>query len=392
MKDSNKFLSTIQIGITLAGFLSSAVASDAFSDRLITLAQTQFPNLSAATFKPIAMVVVTLILSYFTIVFGEMVPKRIGMAYAEKISYAVVHLINILSKLTSPIVKLLSASTNLIVRLLGIDPDQDTEIITEEEIRMMVDVGEEKGNIRENEKTMIFNIFNFDNQPVTDIMTHRTDMKAIDINSSPEAIREFLFNEPYSRYPIYEESIDSIVGVIHLKDILKTQKDGVFHDFDIRDIMRPAYYVPDSIYTDELFYDLQSKKIHIAIVVDEYGGTAGLVTIEDLLEEIVGEIFDEYDVEEDLEIEKVNDHQFLIDGDVPLDHVEQMIFIDLPLDDYETLSGFIVGTIGHLPTADDINKTIVYNGYEFKILDVSSHYIERIQLTKLPNTEHDDAK
>lgn len=391
LKDSNKFLSTIQIGITLAGFLSSAFASDAFSDRLISLIQTQVPNLNPTTFKPVAMTLVTLILSYFTIVFGEMVPKRIGMTYAEKISYSVVYIINFMSKITTPVVSLLSGSTNIVVRLLGIDPDADTEEITEEEIRMMVDVGEEKGNIRENEKTMIFNIFNFDNQPVTDIMTHRTDILAVNVESTPEEVRDFLFNQRYSRFPIYEESLDKIIGVIHLKDLLKTMKDGKFEDFNLRQIMRPAYFVPDTIYTDEVFYDMQSKKIHLAIVVDEYGGTAGLITIEDLLEEIVGEIFDEYDEEEDKEIEKVNDRQFLIDGDVPLDHVEQMIYIDLPLDDYETLSGFMVGLLGQLPQLEDIGRTFEFNGYVFKILDVSQHYIERIELTKLPDPEQDDA-
>lgn len=390
LQDSNRFLSTIQIAITLAGFLSSAFASDAFSDVIARWIVSIMPALNMGTIKTVSMIIVTLILSYFTLVLGELVPKRIGMNSPEKVSYALVNLINVISIITKPIVKFLSLSTNFVVRLLGIDPNKADDLVTEEEIRMMIDASQERGAIMDTEKKLIENVFEFDNTPVSDIMTHRTDMIAVDINEDLNVITEIIFNERFTRLPIYEDSIDNITGVLHLKDLLKLDyKNELTHE-NLLAILRKPYYVPDSIECDELFFDMQRDKMHIAIVIDEYGGTAGLVTIEDLIEEIVGNIFDEYDDDEHEELVKLEDFTYLINGDVSLDNVENTIFDDLPLDDYDTLSGFIIGQLGRLPQKSDLHRMINYNNYDYTILEIDDKVIGRVKLVRNPMEVEDE--
>ncbi len=389
LQDSNRFLSTIQIAITLAGFLSSAFASDAFSDVIANRLTQLLPSVSAASIKPIAMILVTLILSYFTLVLGELVPKRIGMNAPEKVSYALVNVINFISIVTKPIVKFLSVSTNFVVRLLGMDPNQESETVTEEEIRMMIDASQERGAIMTTEKRLIENIFEFDNTPVSDIMTHRTDMTAVEIKSDIEEVKELIFNNKFTRLPFYEDSIDNIIGILHLKDIIKLDyKNNLTHE-NLMAILRKPYFIPDSIECDELFFDLQRQKLHIAIVIDEYGGTAGLVTIEDLIEEIVGNIFDEYDDEEEQEIIKLEDFTYIMNGDMSLDNVENTIYDDLPLEDYDTLSGFIIGQLGRLPIQSDINRVMVVNNYEYTILETDNKVINKIKLHKIDQSEEE---
>lgn len=383
LQDSNRFLSTIQIAITLAGFLSSAFASDAFSDVIANAINQVVPSLSMASIKPIAMVVVTLILSYFTLVLGELVPKRIGMNAPEKVAYALVNVINVISIITKPIVKFLSFSTNFVVRLFGIDPNKESDTVTEEEIRMMIDASQERGAIMTTEKRLIENIFEFDNTPVSDIMTHRTDMMAVELNADIEQVKDLIFNNKFTRLPFYEDSIDNIVGVLHLKDIIKLDYKNELTPDNLMAILRKPYFVPDSIECDELFFDMQKQKMHIAIVIDEYGGTAGLVTIEDLIEEIVGNIFDEYDDEEQDEIVKLQDFTYIINGDVSLDNVENTIYDDLPLEDFDTLSGFIIGQLGRLPISGDINKSFLVNNYEYTILEIDDKVISKIKVSKV---------
>ncbi len=389
LQNSNQFLSTIQIGITLAGFLSSAFASDAFADELIALILRTFPTGNAAVLKPVAMVVVTLILSYFTIVLGEMLPKRIGMAAPERISYAVAGFINLVSKIMAPVVALLSVSTNAVVWLLRIDSDKNRENVTEEEIRIMVDVGQEEGTIQENEKVLIHNVFNFDKHPATDIMTHRTDIVAFDVQTPYGELRRTAFTERYSRYPVYEGSIDNIVGIVHLKDLLASE-DEVGPGFDVRNVMREAYFVPETVYNDKLLYNMQKNKAHMAILIDEYGGTAGLITMEDLLEEIVGDIYDEHDEYEPKEIETLGEDEYLIAGNLSLDQVENLVYIGLPLDDYRTLSGFVVGELGHLPEPGDRGFTFTFGGYGFEIVEVADMVIEKVRMYKLPKGPEDE--
>lgn len=383
LKEPSKFLATIQIGITLAGFLASAFAADSFAGRLVDLLKSTGIPIPDVWLKNISVIIITVILSYFTLVLGELVPKRIAMKKAEPISAFVVGPINLLLFLTSPFVKLLTLSTNFFVRLFGVDPNQDDRDITEEEIRMMVDMGEERGTIDHIEKQMINNIFEFDNKTVTDIMTHRTDIVAIPIDASLNEIVTLINEEGFTRFPIYEDGIDNIVGVLHAKDMIQyIDADKVNKaDFQLKKIIRYPYYVPSSKITDELFKELQRNKVHMAVIIDEYGGTAGIVTIEDLIEEIVGNIFDEYD-EEEKNFEKQDDTTFIINGIVDLDLVEDFFNIKLPVDEYETLSGFVIGQLGRIPKEGE-QPEVEYNGLIFKIDEVEEKRISKVKVCKV---------
>ena len=345
LKNPSEFLATIQIGITLAGFLSSAFASDAFADILAPVLYKIFPMISIQVFKGISIVLITIILSFFTLVFGELVPKRLAMKYYEKIAFSSIGVIRFLSIITLPFVKVLSAVTNFISKLFGISENEE-EVVTEEEIKMMIDEGEEKGTIQQEEKEMIHNIFEFNDITVSEVMTHRTDVYAIEIDSEINDIIKELDDYKYSRIPVYEETIDNIKGVLFVKDLLK-----YLHGkkaIKIKNIMREAYFVSENKPINELFKNLQKNKMQMAIVVDEYGGTAGIVTMEDLLEEIVGNIFDEYDDFEN-DYTKIDDNTFLINGSVSINDLKKILKIDLPEGDYETLSGYLIDLLGRLP-------------------------------------------
>lgn len=349
LKDPSKFLATIQIGITLAGFLSSAFASDSFASILAPALNNIFPNISLAVWTKISIIIITLILSYFTLIFGELVPKRLAMKHYEKISFATIGIIRTISFITLPFVKFLTLSTNVVSKLFGVSGD-DEETVTEEEIRMMVDVGEEKGTIDKEEKEMINNVFEFDDKTVSEIMIPRTEIFAVDINSSISDVIEDLSEDyRYSKIPVYDNSIDEIRGIVYIKDILISQKSK---NTKIKGLVKKAYFVSEAKPVNELFDELRKNKKQIAIVVDEYGGTAGLVTIEDILEEIVGEIYDEYD-EVIEKYTKLDENTFVFDGSIALYEVEKLLNIKIPDGDYETLSGYLIEVLGRIPAENE---------------------------------------
>ena len=384
LSEPGRFLATIQIGITLGSMLSSAFASESFSDRLVGLIKLTGIPVPDAVLKSISVIVISMILSYFSLVIGELVPKRIAMKKEEDISLFAVRPLYILSVATLPVVKFLNASTNVIVRLFGIDPNQDEEEVTEEEIRMMVDVGEEKGAIQENEKEMINNIFDFDNKTAMDIMTHRTDIVALPIDAGLKEVINVINEEKYTRIPVYEGSIDNIIGILHAKDIIKfIDCDQSREDFDLRKLIRNPYNVPWSKRTDELFSELQKSKNHMAIIIDEYGGTAGIVTMEDLVEEIVGNILDEYD-EEEKELEKLDDNTYIASGSVGLDVVKEQFDAPLPIEKYDTLSGFVISQLGRIPEHEE-KPEIEFSGLVFKVMEISEKKIEKIKICKAAN-------
>lgn len=345
LNNPSKFLATIQIGITLAGFLSSAFASDAFADRLAPVLNNWLPFFSISIWRNISIVIITLILSFFTLVFGELVPKRLAMKYYEKISYATIGVIRGISIFTAPFVKLLTWSTNVISKIFGVG-EQEEEIVTEEEIKMMVDQGEEKGAIEEIEKELINNVFEFNDIVASEIMTHRTEVYAIEINQDLYEILDEIDEYKYSRIPVYEETIDNIKGILFLKDILKLV--SMRKEIQIKDIIRDAYFVPENKSIDEIFTELQANKMQMAIVVDEYGGTAGILTMEDIIEELVGNIFDEYD-DVEIEYKKIDDNTYLVDGSVTSYELKKILDVELPEGDYETLSGYLIEKLGRLP-------------------------------------------
>ena len=279
-EDSSRFLSTIQVGVTLAGFLTSAVAATSFSELLTKRLVDVFSIKNAATvsvISSVSLVLITLIISYFSLVLGELFPKRLAMHNPEAISFRIVDILLFIKGCVRPIVALLSVSTNGLLRLFGINPDADPQAVTEEEIRMLVDVGEEKGVIEESQKEMINNIFEFDDIVAADVITHRTEMVAIDISESYDKIVKTAIEEGYSRIPVYDDELDNIKGVLYVKDLLKyvgqdLPKRGIAH------LMRKPYFVPESKKCGELFSEMTEKRIQLAIVSDEYGSVVGIVT------------------------------------------------------------------------------------------------------------------
>lgn len=377
LKEPSKFLATIQIGITLAGFLSSAFASNTFADKLAPILNSWLPALNIETWHTISIVVITIILSFFTLVFGELVPKRLAMKYYEKISYATIGIIRVISIVTAPFVKFLTMSTNFVSKIFGVSENEE-EIVTEEEIKMMVDEGEEKGTIDEDEKKLINNVFEFNDTVASEIMTHRTDIFAIDVSSNVIEELNELDEYKYSRIPVYEETIDNIIGVLYVKDLLKgfaTNK-----EVNIKSLVREAYFIPESKPINEIFKDLQINQKHMAIVIDEYGGTAGLLTMEDILEELVGNIFDEYDDEKN-DYEKIDENTYLISGSVSLHELKKILNIDIPDGDYDTLSGYILELLGKLPE-NESDTVIETKDVTYKIEDYEDKRIMWVKACK----------
>lgn len=391
-ENPNRFLSTIQIGVTLAGFLASASASQNFADLLVNaLKKTAIINVvPESVISGFSVVLITIITSYFSLVLGELAPKRIAMQVPEKVSFRVVGILQFIATVTKPFVKVLSVSTNAVVRLLGFDPNADEENVTEEEIRMMVDVGGEKGVIEDSQKEMIDNIFEFDDLDAGDIMTHRTDMTAIEVTRSLEEVAELAVENGYSRIPVYEDDPDSIVGVLYAKDLLKYVGHTLPTELTISKVMRKALYVPETQSCGDLFKAMNDSHTQFAVVVDEYGGTAGIVTLEDVLESIVGNIQDEYDDEEE-EIVQINETTFTIDGITDLDEVDELVGVNLPEGDYDTLGGFVISLLGYLPAEGDTEPAVAeYENLRFTVLTFEDRRIGDIKVEILPKEEHDE--
>ena len=387
LKSPSKFLATIQIGITLAGFLSSAFASDAFAAKLSPVLYNLMPFFSLTVWNNISIVLITIILSFFTLVFGELVPKRLAMKYYEKISYGSIGIIRAIFILTSPFVKLLTFVTNGISKLFGVS-ETDEEQVTEEEIKMMVDQGEESGNIKEEEKELINNVFEFNDITVSEIMRHRKDIFAVDINISTDELMDELEKEEfrYSRIPVYDETIDEIKGILYVKDVLKNIRKKSFR---VKNVVKEAYFVSQNRLINEVFKELQKNKTQIAIIVDEYGGTAGLITMEDILEELVGDIYDEYDKVEK-EYEKIDDNTYLLSGSLPIYDVNKLLDAKIPEGDYDTLSGYLQEELGRIPK-DEENPIIETESVTYKIEEYEDKRIIKVKACK-NNTEDDETQ
>ena len=384
LKSPSKFLATIQIGITLAGFLSSAFASDVFASELAKILFSVTNIFSITIWTNISIVLITIILSYFTLVFGELVPKRIAMENAEKFSKFSISIITILSKIMSPFVKFLTFSTDIVSKIFGVSKENE-EIVTEEEIRMMVDVGEEKGTINNEEKEMINNVFELNDKEVSEIMTHRTEMFALDKELTvSEVTKKLMASEyRYSRIPVYENDIDNIEGVLYLKELLKANDST-----KIKKIMKDTLFVPESKKINELFKEMKKDKLHMAIVVDEYGGTAGLVTMEDVLEEVVGDIFDEYDPVEK-EYEKIDENTYVVDGHMNIIDFERLMNVKDIETEYDTLSGYLMELLDRVPTEEE-NPVIETKDLVFKIEEADERTISKVKVCKIMQKENNN--
>lgn len=382
IENPTNFLSTIQIGVTLSGFLASAVAADTFAERIVYGMRNL--AISPSLVRGIALIVITILLSFVTLVFGELVPKRVAMQNYEKISFAIIGILSGLTTIFKPMVFLVSSVTNGVLRLIGIDPDQKPEEITEEEIRLMLDVGKESGHIEESEKDMIDNIFEFDDRVVGEIMTHRTEMEAVEVDAPLSEVVETAVSSGYSRIPVFEEDLDNIIGVLYVKDLLNFLGPDA-PQYHIQDFMREPMFVIESTVCRNLLAQFQETTIQMAIVVDEYGGTAGLVTMEDLLEAIVGNIQDEYDDEEE-EILILSESEYIVDGLTDILTIDRFFSLGLSedeLDDFDTISGYITSLLGQIPAEGEFPSVIVSN-VQFTVREMNERRIAKFDVLKLP--------
>ena len=389
-ENTSSFLSTIQIGVTLAGFLTSATAAQSFAEMLTSaIAKTPVVNvIPVGVINGFSTVVITLVMSYFSLVLGELVPKKVAMNKPEKMAFMAAPILTFVAKVTRPIVKFLAFSTNCVLRLMGIDPHADEEVVTEEEIRMMVDVGGEKGVIEDTQIEMINNIFEFDDIDVADIMTHRTDMVCIDDDEPLSEAVKLSIENGFSRIPVYEDDPDDIVGVVYIKDFLKYVGTSLPKTKTVKDMMRKAYYVPETKRCGELFTEMTEKRVQMAVVIDEYGGTAGIVTLEDLLESIVGNIQDEYD-QEDEEISIINDTVFEVDGITDIEEVEEHTGKKFPEGDYDTIGGYIISVLGFLPEDGQMNE-VQFENVKFTVLNVEERRIGKVKVEILPEEKKEE--
>lgn len=388
----SNFLSTIQLGVTLAGFLTSASAADSFAGPL-TKVISGWLNITAnsniyGVISGVSMVIITIIISYFSLVLGELAPKRIAMQKCEEISFKVVGVLLFVRNITRPFIKILSVSTNLVVRILGFDPNANEEVVTEEEIRMMVDEGEEKGVIEESQKEMINNIFDFDDVPVSDVMTHRTEIEAVEITDRIEDVVKLSCENGYSRIPVYEDELDNIRGIIYVKDLLPFVGKSIPSGKKLSKLMREAEFVPESKRCGDLFTEMTEKRVQMMFVSDEYGAISGLVTIEDLIESIVGNIQDEYDDEEE-DIVQIDDKTFNFDGTTDIEEVAATLDIDIPEGEYDTLGGLIMSELGRMPEEND---EIICEGYKFIVEEMDERRIDRVRIEKLPEEENEKSE
>lgn len=374
-----RFLATIQVAITLSGFIGAAFASDNFADRLMMLIQKTGISVSESVLRPVCVVIITLLLSYLTLVFGELVPKRVGMKYAESLALNMAKMIRIVQTVFAPLVWLLNISTNAVLRLFGIDPNKEDDAVTEEEILMMTDAGAEKGTIDATENRIIKNVFAFDDLTAGQICTHRTDVTVLWEEDDLAVWRETLEQEPHSFYPVCGDRIDTIKGVLSTRDYFRT--DSSSREAVYRDAVHAPFFVPESMKADILF-ELMRKRgaSHFAVILDEYGGMSGILTMTDLLEEIVGD----FDGDEDEPVlMKLSDDTWTVPGLTPLTDVCEALNITLPSDEYDTFGGYVISKLGSIP--DDNSKTkFDSDGLHIELQQVCNHRIELCKVVKLP--------
>ncbi|HIW25998.1 MAG TPA: hemolysin family protein [Firmicutes bacterium] len=370
------FLATIQIAITLSGFLASAFAAENFSDDLTEfILSTGFTAVSPQVLNSVSVVVITLLLSYFTLVFGELVPKRVAMKKTEQLALGVASLITVISKVCAPVVWILTASTNGVLRLMGIDPNSDDDEVSEEEIRLMVDEGAQKGVIDADDQEMINNVFEFDDLVADEFATHRTDISLLWLEESTEEWAATIHESRHSKYPVCDETVDKIIGVLDVKDFFRLQNEP--KEVILKEAIRPAYFVPESIHADVLFKQMKKTHNYFAVVLDEYGGMTGIVTMNDLLEQIVGDLDEEpTPEEEEPEIEKLDSKTWKIQGGADLEEVAEALKVDLPVDEYDTFGGYIFGNYGTIPDDGSVFE-IDLPPLHIKVTEIKDHRIKK---------------
>ena len=374
LEEPTRFLSTIQVAITLSGFFSSASAATGLSKPV----GQWLIGLGVSYGDKISFVAVTLILSYFTLVFGELVPKRIALHKPEAISMFCVKPIRLVSKIASPFIRLLTFSTNLVTKPFGLNEGDTEEMLSREEIKTLVKEGQVHGVLNRKEKEMIDSIMEFDDKMAKEVMTPRINVFSIDISEPIEEYLEELMSAKYSRIPVYNEDIDNIIGILFIKDFLREATKRGPENVELKPILRKPYFVPDSKFIRDLFRELQQSKKQIAILINEYGGFAGIVTMEDLVEEVMGEIEDEYDPAL-ARILKIDENTYIIDGLVTITELNNRLDLNLYSENYDTISGYLIDQIGSIPKEED-DRTIEVDNLVFKLESVKHKRIDKVKL------------
>ncbi len=372
-EDASRLLATTQLGMMLTSFFAAAVVA-AFS--VPPLAQAWQPWLGQASY-PIAFVLVVFVAALVMLILGEIVPESVGRQHSERLALWLARPLAAVSVLAMPVVQLMVWIGNAIARLFGAGPGSDLPFVTEEEIKVLVDAGEEEGVIEEEEKDMIYSIFELGDTLAREVMVPRIDVIALDVNTPMVAALDTIMEAGHSRIPVFQETIDNILGVLYAKDLLPYLRNGRT-DVPLKSILREAYFIPETKKASDLLPDLQQRRVHMAVVVDEYGGMAGLVTIEDLLEEIVGEIQDEYDTEEPF-VQYVNDDEYVFDARVDLDDLNRLMAVALPTEDNDTLGGFIYTELGKVPVVGD---QVTYDNLELTVESVAGRRIKKVRVQR----------
>jgi len=369
-----RFLATIQVAITLSGFLGSAFAAENFSGVLVDWVVGLGVNVPVEVLDSIAVILITIILSYFTLVFGELLPKQIAMRKSEQLALGLSALISGIAKVFAPIVSFLTFSTNTCLKLCGIDPNQEDDEVSEEEIRMMVDVGMEKGTIDQDEREFIQNVFEFDDLTAEDIATHRTDVIMLEIEDSMEEWENIIFNSRYTHFPICRESVDNVVGVLDTKIYFRLADKS--RENVMKQAVSSAYFVPEKIKADTLFQNMKKERSRFAIALDEYGGVTGIITIHDLVERLVGDLIDDTEVEQKNDIVLLEDGSWMVTGSSSLEELSIALAVSLPCEDYDTFNGFVFHVLDSVPDdGEDIEFN--YDMLHIKVLEVKNHQVEK---------------
>ncbi len=373
LDNPGSFLATIQVGVTLAGFLSSAFAANSFASRLALWADPQSLH---AWMEPLWTVVITVILSYFSLVLGELVPKRIAQNNPEKWAFAAAGVVKFFGAMMRPFVWFLTKSTNVVLRLFRIDPNQTDKTVTEEEIRMMVDVGSESGNIEDSEKEMIENVFEFNDKEVSEIMTHRKKIISLPIDAGYDEVMRVAREEKFTRIPVYKDTIDDIIGILHIKDLIGIMPPTEEAPFKLEKFIREPLIVHETRKISSLFGEMKNCGMQMAVIVDEYGGTMGIATIEDMLEELVGNITDEFDDEAE-EFVKLSNGDYIVRGDMTLSDLEDVLDMELDNDEYDTIAGLVISQLDRVP--EESEKPVVnYKNLRIKVLKVEENAIAKV--------------
>lgn len=375
-EDSTKFLSTIQVAITFAGFYSSASAASSISPVLSAWMEQRGIPYSTA----IASNGVTLVLMFFNLVFGELVPKRIALQKAEQFCMITVMPIHYISKILSPFIKLLSISTKGVLKLLRMKTEDQEEIVTEEEIKAMLKMGAESGTVEDSEREMINSVFSFGDKSARELMVPRREVFAVDIEDPDEEILDAVLESRHSRIPVYEETVDNIIGILHAKDVMIEMRKKTTGEIEIRGLLRDVFFVPDTKDADDLFRELQASRRHMAVLVDEYGGFSGIITVEDLVEAIMGDIHEEDEVEAP-EIQQLSDEEYLVDGGILLEDLNEELPLSLFSENYDTLSGYMIENLGYIPKENE-QASVLAGEWQLRVEQVKDNRIARVHVSR----------